>query len=628
MITFAELGLNDEILQAIKTLGFETPTPIQAKSIPHLISSSQDLVAFAQTGTGKTGAFGLPTIHLTKVEDKRTQTLILCPTRELCIQITKDLKSYSKHIKGLGIVAVYGGASSETQIKELRTAAQVVVATPGRAKDLIKRKKLLLANVERVVLDEADEMLNMGFKEDLDAILAETMSHKQTMLFSATMSPEILRLTKTYMKDPLEIAASRMNTGAENVQHIYYMVQAKHRYEVLKRIADSNPNIYGLIFCRTRQETKDTAHKFMHDGYNADALHGELSQAQRDEVMGRFRAGKLQILVATDVAARGLDINDLTHVVNYNLPDDSEVYIHRSGRTGRAGKSGVSIAIIHTREIGKIRAIENKFKVKFTKELVPSGKDICSMQLLSLIDKIEKVQVDEKQIGPFMPAIYEKLEWLSREELIKHFVSAEFNRFLTYYKHAVDINVSANDKPVRIERPGRRDRSTRNIDGPERVDRSERGVKPDRSVRPDRNSKQGRGERKESNGGNFRERPVHTRLFINLGMKNDLTPTRLIGLINHTLKSNEADVGAIEIMKKFSFFDIEQGVVNELVEKLHGIEHEGVEVQLEVSTDKPTPLPTKKKKYSKQKEYSISQGGRRSNRGSKSAPSPRRSRKK
>ena len=610
MNAFAQLGLNDDIVQAIQKLGFENPTPIQEKTIPHLLTSTQDLVAFAQTGTGKTGAFGLPAVHLTKPEDKRTQTLILCPTRELCIQITKDLNNFAKNIKEIGVVAVYGGAPIDTQIRALRKAAQIVVATPGRAKDLIKRKRLLLGNVERVVLDEADEMLNMGFKEDLDAILAQTSATKQTLLFSATMSKEVLRMTKTYMRDPIEIAATKMNTGAANVKHIYYMVQAKNRYEVLKRIADSTPNIYGLVFCRTRQETKDTAHKFMHDGYNADALHGELSQAQRDEVMGRFRSKKLQILVATDVAARGLDINDLTHVVNYNLPDDSEVYIHRSGRTGRAGKKGISIAIIHTREYGKIRSIENKFKLKFAKELVPTGKDICTKQLYSLFDKIEKIEVDEKQIGPFMPAIYEKLEWLSREELIKHFVSAEFNRFLAYYKHAADINVSANDKPERGERPGRRDRNKRGDKLDSRRDSNKRGDRVD--------------SRKEQG-------PHHktfTRLFINLGMKNDLTPTRLIGLINKTLNSNEADVGAIEIMKKFAFFDIEQGVVNTLVDKLHGQEHEGVKVQLEVSTDKPTPLPTKKKKLSKQKEYGMSQKGRRSNRGKKSGTSPRRSRKK
>jgi len=593
MTSFADLGLYDDILKSLTEIGFETPTPIQNKAIPHLLGTQRDLIGFAQTGTGKTGAFGIPTLQLTKAEDKRTQTLILCPTRELCIQISKDLKAFSKHMQGIGIVPVYGGASMDTQVRALKKAAQIVVATPGRAKDLIRRKKLLLGNVVRVVLDEADEMLNMGFKEDLDAILAETSDSKQTLLFSATMSKEVQRMTKRYMTDPLEVAATKMNTGATNVKHIYYMVHAKHRYEVLKRIADSNPNIYGLVFCRTRQETKDTAHKFMHDGYNADALHGELSQAQRDEVMRRFRSKKLQILVATDVAARGIDINDLTHVVNYNLPDDSEVYIHRSGRTGRAGKKGISIAIIHTREMGKIKSIEKKFKVKFTKELVPSGKDICTKQLYALIDKIEKVDVDEKQIGPFMPDIYKKLEWLSREELIKHFVSAEFNRFLSYYKHATDINVDATG---RTPREGRTKQRNETSQAKERVD--------------------------STKSSSF------TRLFINLGSKNDLTPTRLIGLINQTMNSSAADVGAIEIMKKFSFFDIEEGYASEIVKRLDGQEYEGVKVQLEISTEKPTPLPKQKKKFSKQKEYGMSRKGRRAGRGKKSGVTSRKHRKR
>ena len=593
MTSFADLGLYDDILKSLTEIGFETPTPIQNKAIPHLLGTQRDLIGFAQTGTGKTGAFGIPTLQLTKAEDKRTQTLILCPTRELCIQISKDLKAFSKHMQGIGIVPVYGGASMDTQVRALKKAAQIVVATPGRAKDLIRRKKLLLGNVVRVVLDEADEMLNMGFKEDLDAILAETSDSKQTLLFSATMSKEVQRMTKRYMTDPLEVAATKMNTGATNVKHIYYMVHAKHRYEVLKRIADSNPNIYGLVFCRTRQETKDTAHKFMHDGYNADALHGELSQAQRDEVMRRFRSKKLQILVATDVAARGIDINDLTHVVNYNLPDDSEVYIHRSGRTGRAGKKGISIAIIHTREMGKIKSIEKKFKVKFTKELVPSGKDICTKQLYALIDKIEKVDVDEKQIGPFMPDIYKKLEWLSREELIKHFVSAEFNRFLSYYKHATDINVDATG---RTPREGRTKQRNETSHAKERVE--------------------------STKSSSF------TRLFINLGSKNDLTPTRLIGLINQTMNSSAADVGAIEIMKKFSFFDIEEGYASEIVKRLDGQEYEGVKVQLEISTEKPTPLPKQKKKFSKQKEYGMSRKGRRAGRGKKSGVTSRKHRKR
>ena len=344
MNAFSETGLQDKILEAIKELGFEKPTPIQAKAIPHLLNTSQDLLAFAQTGTGKTAAFGLPAVHLTNVQDKSTQTLVLCPTRELCLQITNDLTQYSKFIKGLGIVAVYGGASIETQIRALKKEAQIVVGTPGRVKDLVNRKRLNLGNVVRVVLDEADEMLNMGFKDDLDAILSEVPEERQTLLFSATMSKKVITVTKKYMRNPVEMAVARMNIGAENVKHIFYQVQARDKYELLKRVADLNPDIYGIVFCRTRRETTEIANKLMHDGYNADAIHGDLSQAQRDEVMGRFRVGQLQILVATDVAARGLDVDDLTHVINFSLPDDDEVYVHRSGRTGRAGKSGISIA--------------------------------------------------------------------------------------------------------------------------------------------------------------------------------------------------------------------------------------------------------------------------------------------
>ncbi len=391
MKSFNDSGLNQEILKALAEMGFETPTPIQAKAIPHLMSSNQDIIASAQTGTGKTAAFGLPSIHMTQIDKKMPQTLVMCPTRELCIQIARDLTNFSKYLSGLKIIAVYGGASVDTQVRALRQGAQIVIGTPGRTKDLIKRKKLILSDIKRVVLDEADEMLTMGFKEDLEAILADTPSKKQTLLFSATMSKRIISITKQYMNDPIQISAARVNLGAENVQHLYYMVHVKDRYEVLKRIADSNPNIYGITFCRTRKETKEISNKLMQDGYNADAIHGDLSQAQRDEVMDRFRKRKLHMLVATDVAARGLDVNDLTHIINYNLPDEEEVYVHRSGRTGRAGKSGISIAIIHTREVGRIRAIERISKIKFSSELVPSGKDICQKQLYSLMDKIKRV---------------------------------------------------------------------------------------------------------------------------------------------------------------------------------------------------------------------------------------------
>ena len=545
MISFQETGLQAGILDAVRDLGFDEPTPIQAKTIPHLLTSDRDLIAFAQTGTGKTAAFGLPAIQMADVEDKNTQTLVLCPTRELCLQITRDLTGYSKNIKKINITAVYGGASIETQIKALNRGAQIVVATPGRAKDLIRRKKLRLGNVERVVLDEADEMLTMGFKEDLDAILEQMPEEKQTLLFSATMSKEVASITKKYMHDPVEMAAARKNTGAENVAHKYYMVHAKDRYEVLKRIADMHPDIYGIVFCRTRRETKEIANKLMQDGYNADALHGDLSQAQRDEVMGRFRKRHLQMLVATDVAARGLDVNDLTHVINFDLPDDAEIYIHRSGRTGRAGKSGISIAIIHTREMRKVREIEKKFSVSFSKENVPTGREICSKQLFVLIDKMEKVEVDEKQIEPFMPEIYKKLEWLSREELIKRFVSTEFNRFLTYYKNARDINVAEDN---RKERSGNRKVNER---------------------------------RKNRSGVSF------SRLFINAGSKNGLNPARLIGLVNDTLDSGDAEIGEIEILRKFSFFEIDRKVVSTLLAGLSSRKFEGIDLQAEISNDRP-----------------------------------------
>ena len=569
MKSFNDSGLNQEILKALAEMGFETPTPIQAKAIPHLMSSNQDIIASAQTGTGKTAAFGLPSIHMTQIDKKMPQTLVMCPTRELCIQIARDLTNFSKYISGLKIIAVYGGASVDTQVRALRQGAQIVIGTPGRTKDLIKRKKLILSDIKRVVLDEADEMLTMGFKEDLEAILAETPSKKQTLLFSATMSKRIISITKQYMNDPIQISAARVNLGAENVQHLYYMVHAKDRYEVLKRIADSNPNIYGITFCRTRKETKEISNKLMQDGYNADAIHGDLSQAQRDEVMDRFRKQKLHMLVATDVAARGLDVNDLTHVINYNLPDDEEIYVHRSGRTGRAGKSGISIAIIHTREVGRIRAIERISKIKFSSELVPSGKDICQKQLYSLMDKIKRVVVDEYQIEPFLPTIYEKLESLDREELIKHFVSAEFNRFLDYYKNSRDINVS--------ESPGRKN----NKPPRERVSQKER--------------------RKSS----------FSSLFINVGKNNNVSPSRLIGIINEGLNSSDAVIGKIEVMKNSSFFEIEESKKSQLLKALNGTVVGGMKLSVEIAKEKQHhDKAVEKSGHSKPK----SRGGRGDNR--------------
>ena len=538
MDNFKQTRLHPDILKAITKMGFETPTPIQAKTIPHLMASAHDLIATAQTGTGKTAAFGLPSIHLTDIEDRRTQTLVLCPTRELCIQITKDLGNFSKYINGMNILAVYGGASIQSQIKSLKKGAQIVIGTPGRTKDLIKRKRLNISHVARVILDEADEMLTMRFKEDLEMILAQTPQKKQTLLFSATMSKRVVEITKSYMNNPLEIAAARMNIAADNVQHIYYMVNAKDRYEAIKRIIDINPGIYGIVFCRTRRETKEVANKLMHDGYNADTLNGDLSQVQRDDVMGRFRNRQLQILVATDVAARGLDVDDLSHVINFNLPDDDEIYVHRSGRTGRAGKKGISIIIIHTREIRKIREIEKKSSITFIRETVPSGLDICKKRLYTLIDKVENVKVDEQQIGQFMPDIYKKLEWLEREELVKHFVSTEFNRYLSYYKNARDINISGDS------------------------------MEGKRSKR----EKQSRGDRRNTS---------FTGFYVNVGFQHKLNPGRLIGLINKCLRSSDAVIGKIEVMKTFSFFEIDNKWESKLFVGFKGKKFEGIPLLVE-----------------------------------------------
>jgi len=459
--SFLNFSLKKELIKSINELGFNNPTPIQSKVIPHLMSSKQDLIASAQTGTGKTAAFGLPLLDLTNTMDTNVQTLILCPTRELCIQITNDLLSYCKYLKKINILSVYGGVKIEKQINSLKKGPQIVVGTPGRTNDLIRRKKLIIGNIDRLILDEADEMLSMGFKEDLEAIIQQTPKQKQILLFSATMTPKVVGVTKKYMKNSLEIAVARVNRAADNVEHIFYVVKPRDRYEVVKRIADMNPDIYGIVFCRTRRETKDIAIKLMNDHYNADTIHGDLSQSERDDVMRRFRKGQLQILVATDVAARGLDVEDLTHIINYNLPDDDEIYIHRSGRTGRAGKKGVSIAIIHGRNMRKLKDIERTSGISFKKKDVPNGLDICKKRLYALIDKIEKVDVNEEQIEPFLPYIYEKLNWLDREKLIKHFVSTEFNRYLSYYKDSKDINEESYDKGSNKGHPRRKKRNRR-----------------------------------------------------------------------------------------------------------------------------------------------------------------------
>ena len=518
MSKFRKMELDAPIQKALEELGFVEPTPIQYKVIPRILDHRRDIIALAQTGTGKTAAFGLPLIELSDMSVSAVQGLILSPTRELALQIAGDLDKFSRYKKGFSVIPVYGGAPIDRQIAQLKRGGQIVVGTPGRVRDLIGRDVLRVDNIRWLVLDEADEMLQMGFKEELDAILETTPEEKQTLLFSATMPKGVYRIATEYMNGPEEIAVGTVNTGAENVRHEYYMTHARHRYEVLKRIADMNPDIYGIVFCRTRQETKEVADRFMGDGYNADALHGDLSQPQRDYVMNRFRKRQLQMLVATDVAARGLDVTDLTHVINYNLPDDLEVYIHRSGRTGRAGKSGISISIIHGRESWKIRELENSAGMKFHKVRVPDGKAICKKQLFNLISKMEQVETNEEQIGEFLPEIYRKLDWMSKEHLIRNFVALEFNRFLDYYKDAPDLNIEAEEK-------GKKDRK----------------------------------EKGEGHGKDHRKKgKEYSKFHINLGSRNGMNPTKIIGMLMDTTRDRGIRFGKIEIMKGFSFFEVEQ----------------------------------------------------------------------
>ena len=535
-MTFSEIGLNKDVLKAITDLGFENPTPIQKEAIPFVLSEETDLIALAQTGTGKTAAFGLPVIQ--KIDENKTQTqsIILCPTRELCLQIAKDLETYSKYTKKLKVTAVYGGANIQTQIRKLNSGSQIVVGTPGRVIDLINRKKLKLKDVEFVVLDEADEMLNMGFKDDLDTILAETPEEKQTLLFSATMPKEVLKITKNYMFSPHRIEVSGRNEGTKNVEHHYYVVNARDRYKALRRICDVNPDIYGIVFCRTRRETKDVSDKLMQDGYNADAIHGDLSQAQRDHVMNRFRKRNLQILVATDVAARGIDINELTHVINYNLPDDNEVYVHRSGRTGRAGNKGISIIISHSREKRKLQSIEKMIQRDLILQKVPGGDEICEIQLLNLIDKIVKTDVSP-QIEKHLPIIEEKLSHFNKEDLVKHFVSTEFNRFLSFYKNAPDLNISTSKRK----------------DGGDRKRHVDEGF---------------------------------TRFFINLGKTHKLEPQNLIGLVNEYTRNRNLQIGKIDIMKGFSFFEVESTAEKDVLKGFADSQWNGYQLTVEVSKPK------------------------------------------
>ncbi len=558
------MGVSPEIRRAIEEMGYAEPMPVQEEVIPYLLGENNDIVALAQTGTGKTAAFGLPLIQKIDVRRREPQSLILCPTRELCLQIAGDLNDYSRYIDHLRVLPVYGGSSIESQIKALKRGVHIIVATPGRLLDLMERKTVSLATIQNVVMDEADEMLNMGFTESINAILADVPQERNTLLFSATMSPEIARISKNYLREAKEITIGRKNESTANVKHVVFCVHAKDKYAALKRIVDYYPTIYGIIFCRTRKETQEIADKLMQEGYNADSLHGELSQAQRDAVMQKFRIRNLQLLVATDVAARGLDVDDLTHVINYGLPDDIESYTHRSGRTGRAGKTGTSIAIINLREKGKMREIERIIAKKFQQGEMPTGKQICQKQLMKVIDDLEKIKVSEEEIADFMPEIYRKLDWLSKEDVIKRLVSCEFNRFLEYYRDREEIVLATSGKENR--------------------DKGQATSHKDRSSRQPRQAEEG-----------------YTRMFINLGKMDGFFPNELINLLNANMR-NRIDIGRIDMMTKFSFFEVEEKEAKTVLKALRRVYWKGRQVTVDMA-DGDSEAGDKKKRTGGKKEY-------------------------
>lgn len=571
MKNFSELGLAEPILQAIEELGYEHPMPVQEEVIPHLLSQDGDLVALAQTGTGKTAAYGLPLLQKalsTKSSSKGETTcpsiIILSPTRELCLQIADDMEDFSKYLPEVRILAVYGGTNIEPQIRALKHGVDIIVATPGRLMDLMKRGVADLSEVQYIVLDEADEMLSMGFQEDLDSILEGIPSEHRTLLFSATMSKEIERIAQNYLTDAQQIQVGSRNEGAENVNHVYYMVHARDKYLALKRVVDFYPRIYAIIFCRTRMETQEVADNLIRDGYNADALHGDLSQQQRDLTMQRFRKHRVQLLVATDVAARGLDVDDLTHVINFGMPDDTESYTHRSGRTGRAGKKGTSICITGIRERSKIKLVEKVIQKPFEQGTLPEPREICTKQLYHVIDDIERIEVDEEEIAPFMSEVQKRWEWLDKEDLIKRILSREFGRFLQYYANAPEIeSTSASDKG---ENGGRRQRN--------KSHQAEEG---------------------------------YVRLFLNVGKIDGMYAREIIGLINKNVQGDKVAVGRIDLMKSFSFIEVKQEDLNRVLKALkHGVTVKGRSVVCDISTDEPkattTQAPRGEKKTTARKE--------------------------
>jgi ATP-dependent RNA helicase DeaD len=568
--TFEDLGVAAPLLQAIVEMGYEVPMPVQEEVIPLLLGNDNDVIALAQTGTGKTAAYGLPVLQKINQSRKQPQALILCPTRELCLQIAGDLNDYSKYMDELKVLPVYGGSSIDSQIKTLKKGVHIVVATPGRLIDLLNRKTVDLSEIKNVILDEADEMLNMGFADSINAILAEVPSSRNMLLFSATMPQEIAKITKKYMNNPQEIVIGRKNEGNENIRHIYYMVHAREKYLALKRIVDYYPNVYGIVFCRTRKETQEIADKLIQDGYNADSLHGELSQGQRDYVMQKFRLRNLQLLIATDVAARGLDVDDLTHIFHYGLPDETESYTHRSGRTGRAGKTGISIAICHIKEKGKIREIGKIINKAFEKGVLPSGKDICEKQLFNFVDQIEKVKVNEEEIASLMPSVFRKLEWLEKEDIIKRLISLEFNRMIDYYRDADDIEV-VDETSARHEA----------------------------------------GKERDSRRSSFKAEDGYKRFFLNFGRVDGLFPNQLIELINRCVPG-KVQIGRIDLRDNFSFFEVEKGEAQRVMDLMNSYEVDGRSISVEPAQGKDEKGGSRKGGGNSAKKWGGERSGRRS----------------
>ena len=539
-MNFEALNLDEDLIRAVHDMGFVEPTAIQEKTIPEIISGDRDLVGRAQTGTGKTAAFGLPMIQLIDHKLKHIQGVVICPTRELCMQITRDIKAFGKYVKGSKTVAIYGGASIENQIREIKKGVQIVVATPGRLRDLIKRKVVSLTRIQYLVLDEADEMLNMGFQEDIDEILKKTPENKRTWLFSATMPREVAKIARNYMNDQVEVIVGKKNSSADNISHVNYLIKEKDRYLALKRIIDYYPDIYGLIFCRTRKETQSAAEQLIKDGYDAESLHGDLSQGQRDKVMQRFRERNLQILVATDVAARGIDVKDITHVINYRLPDEPDNYTHRCGRTARAGKSGISIVLMNVKEKRRLSDVERKAGIKFRNEKVPSGNSICTNQLYAMVNRLVATEVNQEEIGKFLPPVFDILDGITKEELIQKFVSMEFNRFLNYYKNSVDINI----------KPGKK------MSGKDRK----------QSVHFEQNDTQ--------------------RFFMSAGASDDIKHGTIVRFLCDKAKIKSDKIGKIEIMKEFTLFDIDKTVAEKVLKSMKGVSLDGRKVNIKFDEKK------------------------------------------